>query len=158
LGYGLARGVTLLANISGASTTSLAGAPESYNEAVELSVGLIDFGARYSFRTGPNRVVPFVQGTVTKRSISFVPSRGSVDDLSSKSDGFSITGGLAFFASPELAVELALTSSGFPTTTWTLNGRSTSSNESDGAGRVRLGVAWYVPRAKKSTTPNRPTP
>jgi hypothetical protein len=132
LGYGFSKRWSLYGELSGATIDGSGGG--------QYTLAHLDVGARLHFRTGPNRIVPFLQAAVGGRGVM---QNANGTSVSENGDGFSFGGGFnAYFTS-----SVALTAS-FTETLGTFNGFKvggtppTGSSINASSQRAYLGILW----------------
>jgi hypothetical protein len=135
IGYGITPRLTVFAGAAGASMND-----------GEYGLGQVDVGARGYF-PGASRWVPFVEGALTARALIFDKADlGTADDLEIFGGGFTLGGGIDFYARSSLSLGAALA--------WTF-GEFTEAKMGDrreslgddafnaGTARFNLGLTWW---------------
>lgn len=139
LGYGFNKTFALYANLGGASISS--------HDIGDYALAHVDLGARVSFRSGPNQVVPYLIGAVTGRAakIDFVGLSGHSNSANVSGAGFTLGVGLNVFFNRTLALDLNYLYTGgnydqVKVDNVTISGLDLSAK----TGRLHAGVTWFV--------------
>jgi hypothetical protein len=143
LGWGFNDKLTLFLDVDGSSMTPNGGG-DAYG------FGQADLGLRVHFNTGPDRVVPYIEGALTGRSAQqSIYANGRTTNIEIRGNAYTLGGGLMAYITPRTAMNIALlwTSGNF--TEGRIDGTAVpgfGSINANGA-RFRIGLTFW-PTAK----------
>lgn len=143
VGWGFNDKLTLFLDVDGTSMT-----PKSGGDA--YAFGQADLGIRIHFNTGPDRLVPYIEGALTGRSAKqSIYAGGRTADVEIRGNAYTLGAGLMAYIAPRTAMNIALlwTSGNF--TEGRIDGTAVpgfGSLSANGA-RFRLGMTFW-PTAK----------
>ena len=138
IGYGFSPLVTLFLGANGSGMETEDG--DSY------ALSHVDVGVRFNFGAGRRQLVPYADLAATFRQATFEFENGTEIDVSG--GGGTLGGGLAYFLSPTIALDLGLQLT-FGTFSDVSVGGIDINNQIDisaGSGRLALGLTWYPTR------------
>lgn len=137
LGYGLNPSLSLYTQVSGAGMTSKGGG--------DYGLAHWDLGVRLHFRSGRNIVVPFIDAALTGRSIDGNPQVGSARaNVKASGGGLTIGAGINAHFTPNVALSVALSSTGGDFRDYTIDGNPvTGGAVSATTTRAHIGLIWF---------------
>jgi opacity protein-like surface antigen len=142
-GYGLNRKITIFAQGDGAKFDDLT----TDDVEGEWTMGHFDVGVRYNFANSLRKWVPFVQGALGYRVVSVsdpVVNSTPVNELSISGAGITLGGGIDYYFSESLALDVQLLWTGGKFTTLTVDNVSVSGLDFDAtSSRFTVGVGWW---------------
>ena len=140
VGYGFSPAFAGYMEASGANMSSETG---------DYTMGHFDIGVRYHFANVARQWIPFLDAAVTGRAVAqdnvtICTTSCSTDNLSMSGGGFTLGGGVMYYASPKLAVSANLkwTSGKFTDVTFG-NATVTGLDQKATSSRFGLGVVWF---------------
>jgi hypothetical protein len=138
IGYGFNPRWSLYGALSGANMNAS-------DFSGSYGLGHFDLGTRVHFRTGPNKVVPFVQFGLSGRAAAQSYRIGSrLYDVTVSGAGAEFGGGLNAHFSPRFAFSGGVTWMVGNFSTYTINGVAYSGSPvSETSARIHLGLIWF---------------
>ncbi len=134
LGYGFNPLFTLYAGFDAAGMRTEGG---------EYGYGLFDIGGQFNFRSGPNAVVPYLDLALTGQAAVFDIAG---DDLVFSGSGFTLGGGLKYFATPAVAIDGSLSTTLGSFREVEYQGDREAVDASANGVRLGFGISWYPVR------------
>lgn len=139
LGYGFTSLITAYIGIDAASMDVADPATQNFT-ANEYSLVYVDLGGRLNFRSGPNSVVPYLDGSISGIASTY---NTSVGEITFSGSGLSIGGGIQYFFSPQFAFNGGLDLAFGSYNELEVNGQTESVDLGLTGARIDIGVSWY---------------
>lgn len=105
-GYGFSRLFTLYLGIDGASMNAGNFPGDNNNEDEKFAMALVELGGQFNFKTAKPAAVPYAEVALSAQAIQFDPDQ--IADITFTGGGLSLGGGLKYFVSTTLALDLGL--------------------------------------------------
>jgi hypothetical protein len=139
IGYGFTPLLTAYIGIDGASM-DVADPVTQRVTGDEYALVYFDLGGRLNFRSGPNSIVPYLDGSINGIASTYATSAG---DATFSGAGGSIGGGIQYFFSPKFAFNGGLDLTFGSYNELEVNGQTESVDLGFTGARIDIGLSWY---------------
>lgn len=143
-GYGFSPLFTAYLGIDGASMDVEDSVTQGVT-AAEYTLVYVDLGGRLNFRSGPNSLVPYLDGSITGIASTYTTGVG---DAVFSGSGVSIGGGVQYFFSPQFAFNGGLDLTFGSYNEVEVSGQTESVDLGFTGARIDIGLSWYPFRSK----------
>lgn len=141
VGYGFTDRLAVYLAIDGSSMK-----PDG-EEGEEYALGQADLGIRYTFGSTASALRPYVNAALNGTAITDeVSDEGQTFDVTISGGGLTLGGGVQYFFSPSLALDVALQGSAGTLSTLEIDGEEIDLEDEEvdfSAGRLQLGITWH---------------
>lgn len=145
LGYGFTDRLAVYLGIDGSSIKS--DEAEDGTDASEYQLAQVDLGIRYTFGGTASALRPYLNAALTGVAVADEYTEdGESLEVTISGGGLTLGGGLQYFFSPSLALDVALQGSAGTLSTIEINGEEVDIEDEDfefTTSRLQLGVTWH---------------
>lgn len=140
-GYGFSRLFTLFLSIDGATMNAGNFPGDNNDEDEEFGLGFVELGGQFNFRTGKPAAIPYAEAALTAQAAIFDPDQGG--DITFTGGGISLGGGLKYFVSKTLALDLGLAFTFGNFDEVEIGNETIDIDQNSTTTRLNFGLSWF---------------